>query len=555
MGEDPRRTRSPGALEASPVERRDSAEAFTPRRDRLSFRTARHIRQRSVGPVLNEESPERSGAVTNESAATRTRSLEDSSRCLQKARDDAAMRRLGTQAQVPSARPRGAKPVADGGESSPRKLPFAGSLSGAAGHSESSPSRAKPSEKGSSCREDSISEIERSAMNSETHKDKKSSAELLGEAEEVEKAIRSLQERKDRLLDLLDVSMPKEESQPTEDTDAAITNETAPQASVEAAVAEAKDATVLGRSVSKPSFVEPVAVAALPRHSSTANVDLLSASSRRLETAASASFITPSKQPPVVPALQLYKWHSQVADNHALDPSGLVWSPPFSGRHEDSLSATQKNISNIDSVQPLRSPRNHGGSSTHTKTAFPFASSPRLQTLATSESEGTKPSSISAPLGPSRSNMLPTASTATELRRATTIKSSQPNVPYTVPQSPSVQDRMLAGRVVGARLPMAQMMSVGRIASPAVTNVPTTQLSRSNGNDAFGMALSPRVSPPHMVAPAPTHASLARSCNTGTTVQRANNFVAASAMVPPASPWRQSPIVGSSSSAGVDQSV
>jgi len=534
MGEDPRRTRSPGA-QASQVECRESTESFTPRRDRLSLKTARQIRQRSVGLVVNEESPERSADATN-GAAARTRSAEDTSRCLQKARDDAAMRRLATQTQATN-RPRGAKPVADGGESSPRKLPFAGSLSGRAGHSETSPSRVKGAEKGSSCREDSSPDVERSPFKTEIQM--------------AEKAIRDLQERKDRLLDLLDVSMPKEESQPTEDTDAAISSEAPPQVPPEGALQEVGSALVGGasssqatlerkdvliRSVSKPIFAEPVSVATLPRHGST--VDVLSSSCRRLEANASTSLISPAKQTPVVPALPLYKYHSQVAENGSLDPNGVVWSP----RHEDPLSATHR------SVQQLRSPR-HGGASAQTKTTFPFASSPRLQTVTTPETEVTKPSSMSAPVGPSRQKMLlsavPAVSTATDVRRGTATKCA-------VPQSPAVQDRLLSGRVVGTRVPMAHMMSMARIPSPIAPHVQSPRGAPQQAASGH-MVCHARNYTGSSVAPPPSHAAFAHSHNVAASMQRANVLIATSATAPPAATWRHSPIVRSSSTAGVEQ--
>jgi len=129
VGEDTRR-RSPGtspAHEALLVERRESAEVCTPRRERLSLHRVRQLRQRSVGGPA-EESPEREeGSVSlplaADAAKARTRSLEDPARILAKAREDAAMRRMGQQSPIPAGVRLGAKPVADGGESSPRPAP------------------------------------------------------------------------------------------------------------------------------------------------------------------------------------------------------------------------------------------------------------------------------------------------------------------------------------------------------------------------------------------------------------------------------------------------
>jgi len=245
-----RRARSPGSAVGGPLSGLDSGNSsdifqavtlVSPRRDRLSLATARQQRHRSpdVFPVpdgyeTDEANEQKETQVRGMPAVggqapqfhkLRPRSVDDASRSLARAREDAALRRL-SQANSGAARGRqqaenlariGAKPV-DGGESSPRGfleqrvgVALAGSLTSAAS---SGPAPAKSSSGGNppqtASAKASAAVQASSVSNSATApsapegsqaeqsvKDEEERAQMLRETERVLKA---LQDQKERLM-------------------------------------------------------------------------------------------------------------------------------------------------------------------------------------------------------------------------------------------------------------------------------------------------------------------------------------------------------------------
>jgi hypothetical protein len=298
----------------------------------------------------------------------------------------------------------------------------------------------------------------------------------------------------------------------------------------------------------------------------------------------------PSSARQQAPALQMRKWPSQAAgDSTASGANGVVWSPHT--RQDDSrqvsdgnmtLMGSVRNIKNVESVTSMRSPRG-GRSPRASPQQYPFSatgsSSPRLQLSATPDASAKSGSqgTLSAPLGPARSSS--GAAVAPELRRAP-AQTAQGGIAHPVPQSPLPQERIVTARAAPTNLPMAHVMSMGRVASPSASTIAAKPARWQSSQ------MSPRVGPPagstsagscvRMVRPpcqklsgsnvapaplskpanaqptAPIMATGSSTTNLTAGVQISGNFASASVTAPPASAWQPS-IVRSQSTTGVEQ--
>lgn len=518
IGEDTRKQRIPGTKdEAAVVDRMESADVCTPRRERLSLHKVRQLRQRSVGR-LADESPERGeGSMTLPSplgglpSKARSRSTEDPTRCLAKAREDAAMRRLSQQGSSPSGIRLGAKPVADGGESSPQRVqaakqhpqaglspsaqrqnctqgatpgPDAGagisSLSSAGGGSTTSATTAAAVAAAAGAQqalqvaaEDLQKEQQKDQHQQE--KERMHSAQLLSEAERV---IQVLQEQKARLREVVDaLPAPSSASAPMASTglahlQASPSNAASPQIQDESdgtssfgnwappeggsfvspSASPAKDPPIVLSSTSSASVLGPGGVDSLTRSSAA----LLMEASRLIEGSPSSS------KPAAVPALQLRKRPSHGSSSQvpvvtrlestASCAPGVLYSPVQPAMRE-ATSTLLGSTRGVESMTSLRSPR----------------SGPSPRSTVTTSMVG----STNAPLGNSRvthSLVLPT------------------------PSSPVLQERMVSGRAPAGGT--AQFLTANRCLSPPGTGQPPRWTSPVNASagDLVGVmkAMSPR---------------------------------------------------------------